>query len=67
MFGPIKYEIWVKTKDGREVQAFNWTRDANSGIERAKIDAKEFAIKIIDAWAVPYKSPTIPSVNNNVS
>lgn len=46
------FEIWFETEAGLQVKAFTWTRDAASGIERAKRDAKLFNVKATRFWAV---------------
>lgn len=48
----VKFVIFARKADGSEFECFRWTRDAASGIARAKSDAAEFGIKVTDVWAV---------------
>lgn len=44
------------TIDGwKVVELFRWTRDAESGIRRAKQDAAEFGERFESFWATPIK------------
>ncbi len=45
------FKIFVKTAEGRTFEAFTWTRDAASGIARAKREAPLFGHKVVEAWA----------------
>ncbi len=45
------FRIMVETETGDRFQAFTWTRDAASGIQRALDEAPEFDHKIKMAWA----------------
>lgn len=51
----IQYRIMARTPDGREFQCFTWTRDAQSGVERAKQNAAQFKVEVEEVWAVPVK------------
>jgi len=46
-----KFRIMVKLADGLNMEAFTWTRDAKSGMARARRDAKLFGVNIKLAWA----------------
>jgi hypothetical protein len=50
---PDMLKIFVQTRDGREFQAFTWTRDEASGIARAMREGREFGHDIVKAWAIP--------------
>ena len=49
---PVTFTIFIRTASGDEVEAFRWTRDERSGVERAKREAKEFGYGEVEAWAV---------------
>jgi hypothetical protein len=49
----VKFVIFARKVDGSEFECFRWCRDAKSGIERAKTDAKKFGVTVVDVWAVP--------------
>lgn len=48
----VKFEIWVRTKQGEIFIAFHWCRDAMSGIARAESEGKKFGYDIEEAWAI---------------
>ena len=47
------FEIWFTVNGGEAVKAFTWTRDAASGIKRAKRDAAAFGYDVnqMQFWA----------------
>jgi len=47
------FEIWFAVNGGEAVKAFTWTRDAASGIKRAKRDAAAFGYDVnqMQFWA----------------
>lgn len=47
----VRFVIFARKADGSEFECFRWTRDAQSGIERAFADAKRFGIHVIEVWA----------------
>lgn len=48
----VTFVIFARKDDGSEFECFRWCRDAQSGIDRAFIDAKRFGIDIVEAWAM---------------
>jgi hypothetical protein len=46
-----RFIIFVETVTGEIIRAFTWTRDMQSGINRAMKDAKEFGFTPVRAWA----------------
>lgn len=46
-----KFRIMVRLTNGLVIEAFTWTRDAKSGIERARREAKEFGFNASLVWA----------------
>jgi hypothetical protein len=48
-----RFIIFVETLAGEIVEAFAWTRDQQSGVERARKDAKEFGVQASRVWAEP--------------
>lgn len=51
-----KFDIYIRTAEGREILAFTWTRDAASGIRRAHSEAPKFGHTVAEAWAVERKA-----------
>jgi len=47
------YNIFIETKDGRQMRAFMWRGTPSGGIARAQQDAKVFGYSLTRAWAVP--------------
>lgn len=47
----IEYKIIAVKEDGTEFECFRWSRDPESGIQRAYSEAKERGIKIVHAYA----------------
>lgn len=47
------YVMWIETADGQQVKAFTWTRDKETGMLRAKREAKEFGYGDVKVIAVP--------------
>ena len=43
--------VMIRTARGKVFRAFTWTRDAASGIERARTEAKEFGFEVESIWA----------------
>lgn len=50
MYKP-RFVIFVETITGEIIRAFTWSRDENSGIQRAENDAKEFGHIPVYIWA----------------
>lgn len=48
----VKFVIFARKVDGSEIECFRWCRDAKSGIARAFIEAEQFGVDIVEAWAV---------------
>lgn len=49
-----KFRIVARRKDSGEwFECFRWTRDAETGIERAKSDAEQFGIECSEFAALP--------------
>jgi hypothetical protein len=46
-----RFIIFVETVTGEIIRAFTWCRDAASGIERARRDAREFDVIPTRIWA----------------
>lgn len=46
-----RFRIMARNLEGHAFCAFTWTRDAQSGIARAKREAREFGIDVTDIWA----------------
>lgn len=46
-----RFIIFVETVTGEIIRAFTWCRDAASGIERARRDAREFDVIPAHIWA----------------
>lgn len=46
-----KFVIIGVKADGSEFECFRWTRDANSGIQRAYADAKKYKADMVYAYA----------------
>jgi len=47
----VRFVIKARKVSGEVFECFHWTRDAVSGIERAKRDAIKFGVDVIDVWA----------------
>lgn len=47
----VRFVIKARKASGEVFECFRWTRDAASGIERAKADAKAFGIECVEFWA----------------
>lgn len=45
------YNIFIETKDGRQLRSFTWRGRPETGIARAHEDAKLFGYSIARAWA----------------
>lgn len=50
-----RFIIFVETSAGEIIRAFTWTRDEQSGINRAKADAIKFGLNVVRVWAEPVK------------
>lgn len=48
-----RYLIFVETVTGEIIRAFTWTRDPQSGVERARREAVEFGFAPLRVWAEP--------------
>jgi hypothetical protein len=48
-----RFIIFVETVTGEIIKAFTWTRDAQSGVERARREAVEFNKVPVRVWAEP--------------
>jgi hypothetical protein len=46
-----RFIIFVETVAGEIIRAFTWCKDANSGIERARQDARDLSNFSIRVWA----------------
>jgi hypothetical protein len=46
-----RFVIFVETVTGEIIRAFTWCRDAASGIERARRDARDFDVVPVRVWA----------------
>jgi hypothetical protein len=51
-----RFIILVETITGDVLEAFTWTRDAQSGIDRARREAVEFKQVPVRVWAEPVAS-----------
>ncbi len=47
----VRFVIKARKVSGEVFECFRWTRDAVSGVERAKRDAVKFGVEIADVWA----------------
>ena len=47
----VRFVIKARKVSGEAFECFRWTRDAVSGVERAKRDAVKFGIEVIEVWA----------------
>jgi len=47
----VRFVIKARKVSGEVFECFRWTRDAVSGVERAKRDAVKFGIEVIEVWA----------------
>lgn len=56
----IQFQIIGRNAGSRDMHLFYWTRDATSGIERAKRDAKEFGYSFEEIFAVPVLTDDAP-------
>lgn len=45
------YVIYVETVTGEQIRAFTWTRDRESGVARARIEAKLNNIPVARVYA----------------
>lgn len=50
-----QFVIFVETNSGEIIEAFTWCRDRQSGVERARRDAKDFGHIPVKIWAEPIK------------
>ena len=49
-----KFVIWIELITGDVIKAFTWCRDVESGIERARNEAKTFGYDgVVKVWATP--------------
>ena len=47
----VRFVIKARKVSGEVFECFHWTRDAVSGVERAKRDAVKFSIEVVEVWA----------------
>lgn len=47
----VRFVIKARKVSGEVFECFHWTRDAVSGVERAKSDAAKFGVEVIEVWA----------------
>lgn len=47
----VQFVIKARKVSGEVFECFRWTRDAVSGVERAKRDAVKFGVEVIEVWA----------------
>lgn len=47
----VRFVIKARKVSGEVFECFHWTRDAVSGVERAKSDAVKFGIELAEVWA----------------
>jgi hypothetical protein len=50
-----QFVIYVQNREGEILRAFTWTRDARSGIERAKREENLYGQVPVEVWAAPVK------------
>lgn len=50
----VTFIIFARKADGSEFECFRWCRDAQSGVDRAFVDAKRFGVDIVEVWAVDH-------------
>lgn len=51
MMNSTGYIIFVETATGEIIRAFTWMRDAQSGIEQAKLEATQRGIPFVRVFA----------------
>lgn len=47
------YLIFVETITGEIIRAFTWSRDPQSGVERARQESSKFGFTPLRVWAEP--------------
>lgn len=52
-----RYVIYVVLDNGQHVEAFRWTRDEQTGCQKAMREAREFGLHPVEAYALDLNDP----------